>query len=478
MNYKFVFKLLGRILIILAGSMVAPLIVSAYYQEPIKPFLISIILMLASGVALDNIPASRSFYVREGIFSVGLIWLFTCLAGALPFFFSGYFPSLIDCIFESVSGFSTTGATILTNIEALPNGILFWRALTHWLGGMGVLVLATAIAPTLGIRSHYLTRAESTGPVTSKLVPKQAQTSKILYGIYCLLTLLEVLCLRIAGMPFYDSLIHAFSTAGTGGFSNRNASVGAYNNPAAEIIISIFLLLFSMNFAAHFYLMTRRFRQAFKNDEIQFFFCVIAVMTLAIFSQVQPNYSDNWMALRHSFFTVCSIISTTGFAVADYCDWTMFAQIIMLFLMLCGGCSGSTSGGLKCSRVLLVWRCIKRELYCAIHPRSVQVVKLDGKVVEESTLHTTLAFLCCIVLLIVSGTMLISLDGFSFATTFSAVLTCISNAGPGLDMVSPSGNFSEFSVFSKLVFSMLMVTGRLEIFPVLILFSPSTWRRI
>ena len=360
MNLKLVFKVVGRILQIEAAAMLLPLAVALVYREDPAPFLWSIAAVAAAGTALSLLPSRQHFYIREGFAAVGLIWLITGLVGALPFWFSGQFASFVDCVFESCSGFTTTGASILTDIEALPKGILFWRSFTHWLGGMGVLVLATAVIPSMGIRSHYLTQAESPGPVFSKLVPKQSQSSKILYSIYCALTLAEVACLKLAGMPLYDSFIHAFGTAGTGGFSNRNASVGAYGSFAIEMIIAVFILLFSLNFAVHFLLLTRRFKEALQSDELRFFFLVVAAATAVIAINVYPLYSNLVETFRYTFFQVCSIISTTGFSSTDWSFWPNFSQLVLVLLMFCGACAGSTGGGMKCSRVLILFRSIRR----------------------------------------------------------------------------------------------------------------------
>ena len=477
MNLKLVFKVVGRVLLLESIALFLPLLVALLYGESPKPFLLTIALVAGMGALLSSLSARRSFYLRDGFASVGLIWLITGLVGALPFWFCGYFPTFVDCLFESCSGFTTTGATILTDIEALPKGILFWRSFTHWLGGMGVLVLATAVVPSLGIRSHYLTQAESPGPVFSKLVPKQSQSSKILYSIYFSLTLLEVICLKLAGMPLYDSFIHAFSTAGTGGFSNRNASVGAYGSPVIELIIAIFILLFSLNFAVYFLLLTRRFREILESDELRFFLLVVAGATGIITLNILPLYENVWASLRYAFFQVTSIISTTGFGTADFVLWPQFSQLILVLLMFCGACAGSTGGGMKCSRVLILLRSIRRELRRIVHPRAVEVVKLDGKVVDENTIYSCGIFVGCYLLVILAGALVISLDGWSFSVCFSSALTCVSNVGPGLEIVGPTGNFAAFSPLSKVVMSLSMIVGRLEIFPVLVLFSRSTWRR-
>ena len=478
MNIKLVFKLLGRILSMEAAVLVLPMAVALLYHESPMPFVWSILVILCISLPLSFLPAERHFHVREGFVSVGLLWLLTGVVGGLPFYFSGYFNSFIDCVFEASSGFTTTGATILTNIEALPYGILFWRAFTHWLGGMGVLVLVTAIVPSLGVRPHYLTQAETPGPVFSKLVPKQSQTSKILYGIYCAMTLAEVALLKLAGMPLYDSFIHAFSTAGTGGFSNRNASVGAYGDPVLEMIIAVFALLFSINFAMYFLLLCRRFREVLQSDELRFFLVVVGLSTAVIAFNIRHLYQGPLQCLRYAFFQVSSIISTTGFATADFCLWPQFSQIIFILLMLCGACAGSTGGGIKCSRILLAGRAIRREVHRIIHPRSVEIVKLDGKPVDESTLASVLLFISCYAMITLGASLVVALNDFPFTETLTSVITCISNTGPGLGAVGPAGNFSAFSPLSKLVLSLCMIIGRLEIFPILVMFSRSTWRRV
>ena len=478
MNIKLVLKLVGRVLLLEAAALAVPLAVALIYREDPLPFLLAIAIVAAVGLALSALPAKSQFFTREGFVAVGLIWIFTGLVGALPFMFCGYFATPMDAIFESCSGFTTTGSTILPEIESLPRGILFWRAFTHWLGGMGVLVLATAILPRLGIRSHYLTQAETPGPVFSKLVPKQSQTSKILYTMYFALTALEALCLKIAGMPLYDALIHSFSTAGTGGFSNRNASVGAYDSVAIDVIITVFMLLFSINFAVYFLILTKKWREALASDELRFFLSVVAGATVVLTLFNLGVYSSVGESLRYASFQVAAIISTTGFGTADFVLWPQFSQMIIVLLMFCGASAGSTGGGMKCSRVLLLLRAIRREIHRITHPRSVEVVKLDGKLVSEATLHTLLVFLGAYVTTVFAAALIISLDGCSFAVSFSAALTCVSNVGPGLEAIGPSGNFAAFSTLSKGGMSLCMIVGRLEIFPILVLFTPSTWRQL
>lgn len=477
MNIRLVLRVTGRVMQLESAVMLIPLAVALLYRESPAPFLYSILIILISGTLLSHLPARRHFFAREGFVAVGLIWILTGVLGGLPFYFSGYFNSFVDCVFESCSGFTTTGSTILTDIESLPKGILFWRSFTHWLGGMGVLVLATAVLPSLGIRSSYLTRAETPGPVFSKLVPKQSQTSKILYGIYCFLTLVEVICLKLAGLPLYDAFIHAFGSAGTGGFSNRNLSVGAYANPTAEVIIAVFLVLFSINFALYFLLLSRRFREVLASDELRFFLLIVAGSTLLIFFNIYPIYQNVGDSLRNAFFQVTSIISTTGFGTVDYVYWPTFSRMILILLMFCGACAGSTGGGIKCSRMLLLFRSIRREVHRIIHPNAVETIRLDGQVLDEDTLGTALSFSGFYVTIVLVAALIISLDNMSFGVSFSAALTCTSNVGPGLEAIGPMGNFSAFSPLSKIVMSLCMIIGRLEIYPILAMFSLHAWRR-
>ena len=480
MNFKLVLKLLGRVELVVAAAMLLPLGCALLYGEDPAPFLYTMGIILCISLPLSVLPvADGSFFLREGFAAVGLIWLFTGVAGGLPFYFNGGggFNTLVDCIFEASSGFTTTGATILTDIESLPQGILLWRAFTHWLGGMGILVLATALLPSMGVRSYFLAQAESPGPVFSKLVPKQSQTSKILYSIYFVMTAVEVALLKLAGMPFYDALGHAFSTAGTGGFSNRAASVGAYDSAVIDLIISVFCLLFSVIFALYFLVLQKRIWEALKSDELRFFLIVVALATVGIAVDILPQYGSILQSLRYSFFQVASIISTTGFATADYVLWPALSQFILIMLMFCGACAGSTGGGIKCSRMLILLRSLRREIHLIAHPRSVEVVKLEGKTVDDSTLRSVLAFIGCYMLILLGAGLIVSLDGVTFDVSFSAALTCLSNVGPGLAEIGPVGSFAEFSPLSKLVLSVTMIAGRLELFPILVLFSPRTWSR-
>lgn len=478
MNFKTVFRVAGFTLLVEAAAMLLPMGVALYYGEDPSPFLKTIGIMVVLGLlSVFGLRGERKFFAREGFFSVGLIWVLSGVFGALPFWFSGQFGSYVDCFFETISGFTTTGSTILTAIEGLPLGLLFWRSFTHWLGGMGVLILTTALLPFLGINSTHLIRAESPGPVKSKLVPRASQSSKILYTIYLALTAIQVFCLRIAGMPLYDSLIHAFGTAGTGGFSNRNLSVGAYGNPAFEIIITIFMLLFSINFALYFLVLTGKLKQALKSDELRFFLAVTTLATIIISINIaasMPTYAD---AVRTAAFQVASVISTTGFSTADFNRWPELSRMLLVILMFIGACAGSTGGGMKCSRILVILRTIKAQVRSIIHPRAVSVVKLDGAPLSDSTVRTIYTYFATYIFITFVSALVVGLDNFSFGTTLTAVITCISNVGPGLEAVGPMGNFAAFSPLSKIILSFDMIIGRLEIFPILVLFSRSAWKR-
>ncbi len=478
MNFKTVFRVAGFTLLVEAAAMLLPMGVALYYGEDPSPFLKTIGIMVVLGLlSVFGLRGERKFFAREGFFSVGLIWVLSGVFGALPFWFSGQFGSYVDCFFETISGFTTTGSTILTAIEGLPLGLLFWRSFTHWLGGMGVLILTTALLPFLGINSTHLIRAESPGPVKSKLVPRASQSSKILYTIYLGLTAIQVFCLRIAGMPLYDSLIHAFGTAGTGGFSNRNLSVGAYGNPAFEIIITIFMLLFSINFALYFLVLTGKLKQALKSDELRFFLAVTTLATIIISINIaasMPTYAD---AIRAAAFQVASVISTTGFSTVDFNRWPELSRMLLVILMFIGACAGSTGGGMKCSRILVILRTIKAQVRSIIHPRAVSVVKLDGAPLSDSTVRTIYTYFATYIFITFVSALVVGLDNFSFGTTLTAVITCISNVGPGLEAVGPMGNFAAFSPLSKIILSFDMIIGRLEIFPILVLFSRSAWKR-
>lgn len=477
MNFKQVLRIVGFSLLLEGLALLPPLLVALMFREDPAPFLKTMGLLLGCGLLLVFLKSGGDFYAREGFFTVGLIWILFGVFGALPFWFSGEFGSYVDCFFESISGFTTTGASILPDVERISKGLLFWRSFTHWLGGMGVLVLTAALLPFLGISSSHLIRAESPGPVKSKLVPRTAQSSKILYTIYLGLTILQTVLLRIAGMPWFDAIVHAFGTAGTGGFGIKNNSVAYYQSPAIEIIFTVFLILFALNFTVYFLLLTGKVRQALASDELRFFLSLVALSSILIAFNILPTFDSFGEAFRFALFQVASIISSAGFSTADYDLWPEFSRMLLVLLMFIGACAGSTGGGIKCSRILILARSGFREIRSIIHPRSVSVVRLDGVTLSEDTIRTTHVFFFLYFLVCFPAALIVGRDNFSFASTITAVVSCISNIGPGLEQVGPSGNYAAFSDISKLVLSFCMIVGRLEFFPILVLFSRNAWKR-
>jgi len=481
MNFRMILKSLGSVLCIEAFCMFPALLVSMIYGQGDKgAFILAMILVLLVGVLLYQIkPTNSDIYARDGFAIVALGWILISFFGALPFVFSGVIPSLSDALFESISGFTTTGATILTEIESLPKGILFWRSFTHWMGGMGVLVLTLAVLPSVKANTVHIMKAESPGPTPEKLVPKIGQTVKILYAIYIVITALEFLCLMLGGLSVYDALIHAFGTAGTGGFSNKNASVAAFGNLKIEVIITVFMFLFGVNFTLYFQSIRGNFKSILKNEELRFYVGVVLTSILLITINIHGSvYQSIGEALRYSSFQVNSIITTTGFGTADFNVWPTFSKCILVFLMVIGASAGSTGGGVKCIRILLLIKIARREVAKIIHPRSVHTVKIGGKAVDEETLSGIMAFFFLYMFIFVSAVLFIALDGKDIITSVTAVIATISNIGPGLEMVGPTGNFAAFSVLGKGILSFCMIIGRLEIYPVLILLSPAFWKRV
>ena len=480
MNYRMIFYIIGFILSLEAGLMLLPAGVAVLYGEwnTLLSFLVVMAVCLAIGLPLSiKRPKNSVIYAREGFVVVGLSWILLSLFGALPFWVSREIPSFIDCFFETVSGFTTTGSSILTDVEALPYALLFWRSFTHWIGGMGVLVFVMAIIPLAGSRSMHLMRAEIPGPSVGKLVPRIKSTAKLLYGIYIAMTVIEVVFLLFGGMNLFDSLIHAFGTAGTGGFSSKTASVGYYDSAYIDWVITIFMLLFSINFNLFYFLLIGKIGQLLRNQELRWFLGIVAVATGIITFNILPAYNGLGESVRHAAFQVASIISTTGYATADFACWPELSRSILLLLMVIGACAGSTGGGIKISRLLILFKGMFQQIRHMNHPRRVEVVKLEGKPVEKTTFDAANTFLVTYFVAICLATLLISVDGFDFESTLTAVLTCINNVGPGLGMVGPTGSFAAFSGFSKVVLSLTMLLGRLEIFPLIMLFSPSVWRR-
>ena len=479
MNIKLILHLLGKLLVIESALMIPSLIVALCSGgSDALAFFLSILILLATGLPLSVFfkKGEGQLHTRDGLAVAGLGWLALSLFGGLPLVISGT-CGFVDAFFEIASGLTTTGATIFPEVESLPKGILFWRSFTHWVGGMGILVFTTAILPSIGGRGAHLARAESAGPTFSKLTPKLGDTAKVLYLIYLALTIIETVALLFAGLPLYDAVIHAFGTAGTGGFSNRALSVGAFGNLAAEIIIAVFMFLFGINFAFYFKLINRDFKGAFKNEELKLYSLIAFGAILLITLNLKSYYGDFFTSLRYAAFQVPTIMSTTGYATADFNLWPSFSKMLLAALMLFGACAGSTAGGLKMTRLVMLLKMARREIRHAFQPRKVEVVKLDGKTIPEETLSQVSMLFFCHIMLIIAGAIVVSLEGVSFTTAFTTSLTCISNVGPGLELVGPMGSFAGYSWATKVFLSFLMLAGRLELYPILILFSPAVWRR-
>lgn len=480
MNYKVIIKIVGRVVGIEAALLLIPTVVALIYHESIKGFLISIAIGVIFAVLTHviTIRSKSKFYSKEGFVSVALAWVVMSLIGALPFVIEGEIPSYVDAVFETVSGFTTTGSSILTDIESMSNGLLFWRSLTHFVGGMGILVFMMAVVPMSKDYSMYIMQAEVPGPEASKLTAKVQHSSLILYLIYIALALTEVVALLFCKMPLYDAFIHAMGTAGTGGFSNMGSSVGAYDSASVDIVISVFMVLFGVNFNLYFYLLLRKVRTVYKNEELRFYIGItlFAVVTIAL--NIRNLYNGNiFTALRYSFFQVSSYISTTGFATANTDIWPMYSKTILVLVMFVGACAGSTAGGLKVSRVLIVLKAAAAEVKHMLHPRSYNPITIEGKEVRKETLRSTLVHFSLYMMTLMFGSIIVAFDNFDPTTTFSSVLTCISNVGPGFGLCGSTGNFSMFSNLSKVVLTVCMLMGRLELFPMLVLFNPRTWKK-
>ena len=481
MNKRLVLKILGATLLIEAATMLPSYVVALVYHDPGdgEALLKTILMMVFLGLPMWFLakPRESNLRAREGFVIVALAWLGLSGFGALPFVFSGYLPNYIDALFEAVSGFTTTGATVVTNFEHYPHGVMFWRSFTHWIGGMGVLVLTLALLPQMTGRTSHLVRAESPGPSLSKIVPKMGDSAKILYLIYAALTALQFAVLLLAGMNPYDAAIHTFGTAGTGGFSNYGASIAAFHSPLIEWIITFFMVLFGINFALFYRAITGDWRDALRSEELHWYLGIIAASVMAITLGISKMYGGLATGLRHAFFYVASITSSTGFGTVDFVTWPEYCKWIIVMLMFCGACAGSTGGGIKTSRVIILFRNVACEIRQMIHPRTVTRVQLDGKRVDTDGLKAVSTFFTSFMLLLITGSFLVSLDGYDMATNFSAVLSSLSNIGPGMSLIGPTGNYNIFSYGSKLVLTVMMLIGRLEIFPILILFSPSTWKK-
>lgn len=481
MNKKLIIKVLGAILLIEAIAMIPSLLIGLIFQDAndVSAIAISIGFLVVFGLPswLLVKPQEKNLRAKDGFLIVSLGWLAMSVFGALPMFFSGMIPNYIDALFEAVSGFTTTGATVLRQFEGLPHGVMFWRSFTHWIGGMGVLVLTLALLPRLTGHTAHLVRAESPGPTMSKIVPKMGDSAKILYIIYGVLTTLEFLALLLCGMTPYEAAYHAISNAGTGGFSTRAASIGGFNSLAIEIVITVFMVFFSINFALYYRVIIGDFKSFFKNEELRWFACLWVGSVLLLSGIIRPYYDGSFFkALRYGSFSVSTILSTTGFGTADFNTWPIAAKCLIFFLMFIGACAGSTAGGMKVIRIALLCKLGKREISHTVQPRKVQVVRFEGKGIEETQLSSIGIFFFIYIMLVIAGMMLVSLEGkFDVQTNLSAALTCVSNVGPGFGAIA--SDFAGYGPFAKIVFSILMLAGRLEIFPILILFYPNVWRK-
>ncbi len=475
MNKRMIAYILGILLLCEAGLMLLPTIVSLVYGEAVlKSFLVTLVLLVAVGLTLVAMkPKNKTIYARHGLVIVALGWILLSLFGALPFFFSGEIPSYLDAVFEAVSGFTTTGSSILTDVEALSKSMLFWRSFTHWIGGMGVLVFMMAVLPLAGGGGDlHLMKAESPGPNVSKLVPKSSKTARILYGIYLAMTVIEIIILLFGGMSLFESLTITFGTAGTGGFGILNTSIASYS-PFCQGVITVFMALFGVNFNIYFLLLCKKFKAALKSEEVWTYFAIMLSAIVVIAINIKDLFSSFGEALHHSAFQVSSVMTTTGYATTDFNQWPELSKMILLAVMCVGACAGSTGGGLKVSRVMLLLKSARREFRRISHPRSVKIITFDGNRVSDETIRSTFAYFFIYTMIFAASVLVVSLDNFDMTTTTTSVIATLNNIGPGLNMVGATGNYSEFSYLSKLVFIADMLLGRLEIFPLLFLFAPS-----
>ena len=479
MNTKMVRYILCRMLGVEAALLLVPVLVAVIYQEKCGiVFLIPIaILCLLFLVAGRKRPEHGQIYGKEGMVIVALAWILWSLFGAMPFTLSGYIPSYVDAFFETVSGFTTTGSSIIPDVEVLPHCLLFWRSFTHWIGGMGVLVFVLVVTSLDRKNSMHLMRAEVPGPEKDKLVPKAMSTARILYGMYLTLTVIEMVFLVIGGMNLFDSMIFSFGSAGTGGFSNYADSVAHFNSAYIDGVITVFCALFGVNFALFYFMILGDFKSILKNEELRTYILLIAGATAAIMLNIHSLYPTIGKSFRYAVFQVVTVITTTGYSTADFAQWPMFSKAVLMMLTVIGACASSTGGGIKVSRLLVGMKCVKREIVQLAHPKSVGIIRIGGKKVSSDVLRTIYIYFIAYVGILIGSVVLVSLDNFDFETTFSAVLTTLGNVGPGMAQVGPMGNFAEFSPLSKLILCFDMLAGRLEIFPFLVLFTAPAWRR-
>lgn len=478
MNKKMVFSTLGQLTLSEALMMLLPLAVALIYGEisVAVSFGVTAVIaaLLGSALYFAFKTENKIIFAKEGFVIVALGWIMVSAIGALPFVFCGDIPSYIDAFFETVSGFTTTGASILTDVESLSHGALFWRSFTHWVGGMGVLVFIMAIVPSVSDRSIHIMRAEMPGPIVGKIVPRARQTARILYIIYLSMTAIQVVLLLLGGMSLFDSVLHAFGTAGTGGFGIKSDSVASYS-PYLQWVITIFMFLFGVNFNIYYLLLMKKFRSAAKSGELWAYFGVTVAATAIICVNIMPTCSGFSEALRAAAFQVSSILTTTGYSTVDFNLWPTLSKTVLIVLMFSGACAGSTSGGFKITRIIMLFKAIKQELRHMLHSRSVASVRFEGKMVDKATLSSLSLYLAVYLLCFISVLLLVSFEPFDFETNFTAALSCINNIGPGLAGVGPMSSFAEYTGFSKIVLSFAMLLGRLEIYPLIFALSPSTW---
>jgi trk system potassium uptake protein TrkH len=477
MNYRMISYMLGWILVFDALFMVVPSLTAIFCGErAIVYFIITAAICLLIGIPLIyKKPAKTQVYSREGCVIVALSWIVLSLFGALPFFISGEIPSFIDAVFETVSGFTTTGASILTDVEKLPKSMLMWRSFTHWVGGMGVLVFIMAFLPLSGAQNMHIMKAESPGPSVSKLVPRVKSTALLLYSIYFVLTCAEFVILLTGGMTVFEALNTAFATAGTGGFGIYNSSMGGFS-PYIQIVVTVFMLLFSVNFNSYYLLIRGKIKDAF-NTELCVFLLIVSVTTALVSFNIRDMFSSFGEALRHAAFTVASLISTTGFSTTDFNLWPDLSRTILVLIMFIGACAGSTGGGIKVTRIVILFKSMAKELLVTVHPKQIKKIKIDSHTIEHEVVRSVNVFMVAYLMVFIISLIIISFDDYGLVTNFTAVCATINNIGPGLDMVGPASNFSFFSARAKLVLIFDMLAGRLELFPMLLLFTPATWKK-
>ena len=477
MNRRMVVFLLSRILFLEGLLMLPSVLVGVIYKEAsTRCFLPAIGALLLIGLFGVKKPKNTAIYAREGFLTVAAAWVLMSVFGAVPFALCGKFNTFWDALFEIVSGFTTTGASILPAVEELPRCMLFWRSFSHWIGGMGVLVFVLAVMPMSSERSMHLMRAEVPGPVVGKLVPRMRDTAKILYGVYTAMTVILVVLLVAGGMPFFDSVCHAFGAAGTGGFSVKNAGIAYYNSAYIDIVLSVFMLLFGVNFSLYHLILIGKARNALRSEELRVYAGIVAVSVLLIAFNTFSTYQRVGLTLRNALFQVSSIITTTGYATVDFNAWPAFSKMILVLLMMIGACAGSTGGALKVSRVIILFKSARQEVRHMLHPRAVSIVRMEGQPIGDGLLRATLSFFLLYIVFLAGGTLLLSLNEADFTTNFTAAVACLGNIGPGLGRIGPTGNYGFYSGWAKVLLSFEMLAGRLELFPIIVLFSPLTYR--